>query len=128
MEEKCNLYMNPNVSKIAKIFLFIQILMNIFVICVSFLVIVQSEDVVDGLKDVPSMLYLVDIDAFLGKYFLRYLNSNFPVVAKNHSFLHFKNSIRSMKGSHTWSRISLTLWSLWTVVDYYLGKRVMCPN
>ena len=66
------------------------------VIAVTYVVITESENIVDGLKDVPSMLYLAEIDSFLGKYFLKYLNSNYPSAAKNTSFLHFKTSIPNM--------------------------------
>ena len=59
---------------------------------------------------------------------MRYLNSHYPTVAKNHSFLHFKTSIRSMKGSHSWSRIAGSIWYVWNLLELYITKKIQCPN
>ena len=128
VEDKCNLFLNTSRSLLSRAFLTMVIFLSMLVACVSFVVIAESENIVDGLKDVPSMLYLGEIDSFLGKYFMRYLNSSYPEIANNISFLHFKMSVRSMKGTNLWSRISVVSWSSWFFIDLYLAKTAYCPN
>ena len=115
-EEKCNLLLSSKRSLLSKVYLSIQITINLFVVGVTFIVVLNSEDLVSGLSDLPSMAYITEIDSFFGQYFMRYLNSHFPTVAKNQNFLQFKTSIRSMKASHFWSRITGSIWTVFGCV------------
>ena len=103
-------------------------MINLLVVGVTFIVVLYSEDLVSGLSDIPSMAYICEIDTFFGQYFMMYLNSHFPTVAKNHSFLHFETSIRCMKASHYWSRIAGSFWALWGTVEVYTSQKVKCLN
>ena len=128
VEEKCNVLLSSNRSLLSKVYLSIQITINLLVVGVTFIVILNNEDLVSGLSDLPSMAYIIEIDSFFGQYFMRYLNSHFPTVAKHHSFLHYKTSIRSMKASHYWSRIAGSIWALFGCVEVYVTQKVKCPD